>query len=303
MSATADNSRAAFKAVTALMWLALPVAWLRFEQAREQLQARMVTHFDLAGRPNGWMSPNQFLAFNLGLTLVLLTLFTIVLVAMLWRTRKLDLSNWAVLGLFYTIVVVESFISDSVLRYNLSRTALPVAAVVSAALASVFVFTAVYLCARRGEELPGSPVITEETHGSRLFAFVFVIPAAAELVSAAVVPIIGVRLVLAVSALALLGAAAFAWDGFQYRFTPAGIEIRTLGFRLRSIPAADIQNYVADRWSALGGYGIRGLGDRRAYVWGKSGVRIKTSEGEVFLGHAEPAKIVRDLDLVTGVRL
>ncbi len=49
----------------------------------------------------------------------------------------------------------------------------------------------------------------------------------------------------------------------------------------------------------MGGYGIRGIGDRRAYVWGNRGVRIKTSEGEVFLGHSEPEKIVRDLDLIT----
>jgi len=36
-----------------------------------------------------------------------------------------------------------------------------------------------------------------------------------------------------------------------------------------------------------------------AYVWGKRGVRIKTSEGEVFLGHSQPEKLVRDLDLMT----
>ena len=33
------------------------------------------------------------------------------------------------------------------------------------------------------------------------------------------------------------------------------------------------------------GYGIRGIGERRAYVWCNSGVRIMLSDGEVFLGH------------------
>lgn len=56
---------------------------------------------------------------------------------------------------------------------------------------------------------------------------------------------------------------------------------------------------LVDGWSAVGGYGIRGLCNRRAYVWGNRGVRIQTREGEVFLGHAEPEKIVRDLDLLT----
>jgi hypothetical protein len=97
----------------------------------------------------------------------------------------------------------------------------------------------------------------------------------------------------------MLAGAAMAWSGFHYLFTPAGIEIRTLGFRLRSIPAHDIESYTSDGWNVFGGYGIRGIGEKRAYVWGNRGVRIKTSEGEVFLGHDEPEKIVSDLDLVT----
>ena len=40
----------------------------------------------------------------------------------------------------------------------------------------------------------------------------------------------------------------------------------------------------------MGGYGIRGIGERRAYVWGNTGVRIMLSDGEVFLGHHEPGK-------------
>ena len=45
--------------------------------------------------------------------------------------------------------------------------------------------------------------------------------------------------------------------------------------------------------------GVRGVGDKRAYVWGNRGVLIKTSEGEVFLGHNNPEQIIRDLDLMT----
>jgi hypothetical protein len=56
-----------------------------------------------------------------------------------------------------------------------------------------------------------------------------------------------------------------------------------------------------DSWNVLGGYGIRGLGDRKAYVFGNRGVRITTSDGEVFLGHSEPERIIRDLDAMKGV--
>jgi hypothetical protein len=33
-------------------------------------------------------------------------------------------------------------------------------------------------------------------------------------------------------------------------------------------------------------------------VWGNKVVHIKTSNGEVFLGHSDPQRIVRDLDRV-----
>ena len=74
--------------------------------------------------------------------------------------------------------------------------------------------------------------------------------------------------------------------------------ISTLGFRLRSIPLQNIRAYAVAPWSPLGGYGIRGIGERRAYVWGNTGVRMMLSDGEVFLGHREPEKIMNDLNLI-----
>ena len=91
-----------------------------------------------------------------------------------------------------------------------------------------------------------------------------------------------------------------AWSGFQYRFLRHGVEIRTLGFRLRSIPKESIVSYSIEPWTFIRGYGIRGIGSTRAYVWCNKVVHIQTSKGEVFLGHSDPERIVRDLDLVTG---
>jgi hypothetical protein len=76
------------------------------------------------------------------------------------------------------------------------------------------------------------------------------------------------------------------------------VEIRTLGFRLRSIPVEDIRRYAVESWIPVRGYGIRGIGNRRAYVWCNKGVCIQTIDGEVFLGHSEPNRIVRDLDSI-----
>jgi hypothetical protein len=96
----------------------------------------------------------------------------------------------------------------------------------------------------------------------------------------------------------LVGAFAMAWDGFHYLFTRHGVEIRTLGFRLRSIPLMQIRNYAIADWSPVRGYGIRGVGNRKAYVWGNRGVRVEMYDGEIFLGHDDPQRIVHDLNVI-----
>ncbi len=147
--------------------------------------------------------------------------------------------------------------------------------------------------------VPPANVFAEETHSSSLIALMFLVPVAAQINFAIMVPITGIRVALGLGAALMFGGAALAWDGFHYQFSPAGVDIRTLGFHLRFIPAADIREYAVAPWSIRGGFGIRGLGGRRAYVWGNRGVRITTAEGEAFLGHSEPERLVRDLDLIT----
>jgi hypothetical protein len=89
-------------------------------------------------------------------------------------------------------------------------------------------------------------------------------------------------------------------SGFQYRFTRQGVEVRMLGFQLRSIPRQSIVGYSIESWSLNQGYGIRGTGNRRAFVWCNKVVHIKTTSGDTFLGHSDPERIVRDLEMVTG---
>jgi len=98
-----------------------------------------------------------------------------------------------------------------------------------------------------------------------------------------------------------LGVSAMAWSGFQYRFLRHGVEIRMLGFRLRSIPKDSVVSYSIEPWTFIRGYGIRGIGSTRAYVWCNKVVHIRTSNGDIFLGHSDPERVVRDLDMVTGV--
>jgi hypothetical protein len=143
-------------------------------------------------------------------------------------------------------------------------------------------------------------LLAEETHASRIWCLavlpalmvpassVFFHPSRPALISLVVVSLIGA------------GALALTWSGFQYRFLRHGVEIRTLGYTLRSIPKQQIVSYAIESWSLLRGYGIRGIGNTRAYVWCNKVVRIKTTNGEIFLGHNDPERIVRNLDRVMG---
>jgi MFS family permease len=143
-------------------------------------------------------------------------------------------------------------------------------------------------------------VLAEETHSGRAWSLIILLALIGPLIAVALAPVAAVRWPVLLAGLAGLVALAMAWSGFQYRFLRHGVEIRTLGFRLRSIPKESIVSYSIEPWTFIRGYGIRGMGSRRAYVWGNKVAHIKTSKGEVFLGHSDPERIVRDLDLVTG---
>lgn len=141
-------------------------------------------------------------------------------------------------------------------------------------------------------------LLVEETHSGRGVALFIFLAMAVLAIAASVLPAPGLRLSLGLVGLIGLATIAAAWSGFQYRFLRHGLEIRALGFRLRSIPRQQIQSYAVESWSALRGYGIRGVGNSRAYVWGNKVVHIKTLNGDIFLGHNDPQRIVRDLDRV-----
>ena len=140
-------------------------------------------------------------------------------------------------------------------------------------------------------------LLAEETHSGRAWSLLILLALIGPVLGMWLVPSRGILWPLI---LVGLFAWAMAWSGFQYRFLRDSVEIRMLGFRLRSIPKQSIVSYSIEPWAFLRGYGIRGIGNTRAYVWCNQVVHIRTSNGEIFLGHAEPERIVRDLDMVTG---
>jgi hypothetical protein len=289
-----------YRTMTALLWMALPLTVLQFWTVWNQLPARMASHFGAAGQPNGWMSREALAIFFLVLLTFLLATFTWVLT----RVRNPDTLAWALLAMFYVVVGVLLSVNSAMLKYNLYGHPLNILPELVIVFIAAFVVVGVALGAKRGRVLPrqAAAADVEEVHASPLWALLFAVLTAIELAVIAVIPLPGLRLVMALPALLLLGVTALAWSGFHYRFTSHGVEISTLGFRLRSIPLQSIKAYAVAPWNPLYGYGVRGIGERRAYVWGNAGVRIMLADGEVFLGHAEPEKIMNDLNAIRQIQ-
>ncbi len=285
-----------YRAMTALLWLALPLTGLQYWSVWDQLPTRMATHFGVSGQPNAWMARETSLMFAL-------LVAVLVLLALTWtltRVRKPDVLAWSLLAMLYVVMGALFTIHEAVLNYNIDGRPLNLFPALAVVFIAAFAVTAIALATKRGVRLPRhlDVVEAEEVHSSTLWGSLFALLTAVELGVIAALPLNGLRWVMALPALLLLGAAALAWSGFHYRFSDHGVEISTLGFRLRSIPLQDIKAYAVAPWNPMGGYGIRGIGERRAYVWGNTGVRLTLSDGEVFLGHREPEKIMNDLNLI-----
>jgi hypothetical protein len=288
----------AFNAFTGLMWLALPLTAIRFWAAWNRLPLRMATHFSINGQPNGWMPRELALYFALGITALMLASFTVV--SYVAHKKQIpDASSWTLLGFFYLMIGFVYAVNSSVVQHNLDGRPLRIDFWMVLVPVAIVAFAAIFLGTKRGDGLPVGTVLAEEEHGSRAWSLLFVALLLSQLSAVILIPVPSIRLGSTLLALLFAVIAVHVWTGFDYLFTTAGVEIRTLGFRLRSIPRADIKEYAVESWNPLRGYGIRGIGNRRAYVWCNQGVRIQTTEGEVFLGHTEPDRIVLDLNSIT----
>jgi hypothetical protein len=141
-------------------------------------------------------------------------------------------------------------------------------------------------------------VLAEETHTGRGWVLILLVALVGPAISLTMVRTTVVVWAAALVGAIALGAGAMAWSGFKYRFLQHGVEIRMLGFHLRSIPRQSIVSYAIEPWAFVRGYGIRGVGKTRAYVWGNKVVHIKMTNGDIYLGHKDPRRVVDDLDRV-----
>jgi hypothetical protein len=284
-----------------LLWLALPLTAVQYTQVWNQLPARVATHFNAANQANGWMSRVDAVQFAVGFTAFLLAVCTVILVYM--DRHRIDAFSWAMLGFCGLVLGVLVGVNRSIVNYNLYGTSLSFGVPLIAIPIGVILLIALYVIARREPALPSTgslatDLLVEETHRGGAMALLILPALLGPAIVLSLVPAPALRFSMMLLAVIGLATTAAAWSGFQYRFLRHGVEIRTLGFRLRSIPRMQIQSYAAESWNAFRGYGIRGVGRSRAYVWGNKVVHIKTSNGDIFLGHNDPQRIVSDLDRV-----
>jgi hypothetical protein len=146
-------------------------------------------------------------------------------------------------------------------------------------------------------------LLAEETHAGRIWALLILPAIVGPAVSVALFPTGPAGFALVIVGIVGMSALAMVLSGFQYRFLRDRVEIRTLGFLLRTIPRQGIMSYSIEPWNVSRGYGLRARPGVRAYVWGNWGnkvVRIETTNGELYLGHSDPEAIMQHLDQITG---
>jgi hypothetical protein len=289
--------RTLYNALIGLLWLAPAAIALRFRLVWHQLPARMASHFDAAGKANGWMPREVSLYYTLGFVLFMAAVFS-VLLAVTQRKYPLSALFWALLVFLHVEIWTIVYMLNSTLDYNLAGRPIIVAPLMVVTPVGALVLVAIACGEQRGQSLPSTDLVAEEVHSGKVWGLIFLIPLVGAVSVAIAFPNSSTRLGAGFLGLVFAGVLGMAFDGFHYYFTRHGVEIRTLGFRLKSIPLGQIKQYAAQPWSPVCGYGIRGIGNHKAYVWGNRGVRLWMYDGEIFLGHEDPQKIVRDLDLI-----
>jgi hypothetical protein len=290
-------TRTWFKALAALLWLAPLAIGIRYGQVWERLPVRMASHFDAAGRANGWMTREGMLYFDIGFLAFLAGVFFAVLLVV-QRKYALAKVSWALLAFFHAEIWTFVHMLNSTLDYNLNGSPIAILPLPVVSACGALVIIVLALGEKRGSAFSPADVLAEEVHSGKSWSVFLLAPLAVLLPATLAIPNFTARLAMSLVGVILLASFAMAWDGFHYYFTRHGVEVRTLGFRLKSIPLLQITGYEIQSWNPVRGFGIRGVGNCKAYVWGKSGVRVETQDGQVFLGHSDPQRIVHDLNVI-----
>src|SRR5262249_17451797 len=152
------------------------------------------------------------------------------------QEKQSSVFSWALLGFFYLIVTLVYRLNSGIVDFSLYGRPVEVGPVLIAVPVGVVALITVFLTSQIGAPLRGVDVIAVEAHGARGGSFILLLALVAEVWIVSTVAVAALRVGVVIVGTVLLAACAMAWSGFRYYFTRQGLEIRTLGFRLRSIP-------------------------------------------------------------------
>lgn len=286
-------------------WLGLAAMMFDIWRAYDRLPAVIASHFNFAGQPNGWAPKQQLFSVIVPIAFAVLCLLTFFLT----RFPQITGLGWLLMVMEYWTVGLLVGLTHATLRVGLgeARTLQFPAGGWSVAMGVALVigeYGRIRAIRKRAHAAEGT-LIAEETHGSAVMASLMAAIAVVTIVCASILGASGpARVAVFLVSLILLGCSVWAFTGFNYRITSAGLEIRMLGMPIRFLPAKEIDSYRAEDCNPLtdfGGWGIRGIGPMRAYIWGGNRcVHVHTLAGdEIYLGIADAERMVRELEMMS----
>ena len=296
--------------------IAMAVPWLAFAamlwdiwRVYDRLPAVIASHFDIAGLPNGWAPKQQFFTVIIPVSFLLLCLFTFFLS----RFPQITGLGWLVMVAEYWGIGLIFGLTHATLKVGLGETGrLQFAAggwSLIMGLALVVGEIGRVHALRKHAHAQHGTLVVEQRHGSAVMAAILsAIALATVLLASMITNPRPARVAMLVVSIILLLCAIWAFTGFVYRVSTAGLEIRMLGVPIRFIPAGEIDSYAAESCNPLvdfGGWGIRGIGHMRAYIWGgRQCLHVHTKAAdEVYLGSEDPAAMVMALRSVAPMLL
>ncbi len=267
----------------------------------------IASHFNAAGAPNGFATKDSVVMTILVVAFMITSIFTFLLS----RFPQISGLGWFLMIAEYWGLGILVGVTHGTLQVALGEAKtlqFPFAAWSLIMGAALVVGEAGRISAmRKRADYDNGQLVAEEVHSSPATGGFF---AALSVVSVALPTALGAsgpaRWIPAVVGLVALGCAIWAWTGFRYRVTTTGLEIRMLGMPIRFVPAADIASVTARECNALkdfGGWGIRGIGKMRAYIWGGNQcVHVRTHEGDdIYLGFRDAQRLAQELERVQPV--
>jgi hypothetical protein len=289
-------------------WLSLVLMLAEIAYFYPQLPAVIASHFNAAGVANGWAPKSQFFTVIVPICAGFLALFTFLAS----RFPQISGLGWLVMICEYWGAGLFVMLTHATLQYNLGRAKTLDFPILTWSLimlgALVIGEVGRIRSIRRNANAVQGQILAEEHHGSSslaglllgigvvMLALVMEFHAAGAAKGALV--LVGVTLLIC---------ALWARTGFVYRVSASGVEIRTLAMPIRFVPMSDVEFVRAQNCNPLkdfGGWGIRGMGNMRAYIWGGNRcVQIRTHSGDkLYLGITDADRLAREIESLLPVQ-